>query len=96
MWLQFWGGLNVLSPIDILKMEHIFQMGYKEGDKVYTCLLQIERENMIQLMSLGSSFLVYLKIYFLIWYEITTYSKYILKYTFKIFSKWIIGHTIYI
>ncbi len=32
-------GLNVFSPIDILKMEQTFQMGYREGDKVYICLL---------------------------------------------------------
>jgi len=54
-------GLSVLSPIDILKMEQTFQMGYREGDNVYTFLLEIERENMIQLMSLGISFLIYLK-----------------------------------
>jgi hypothetical protein len=41
------GGFSVLSPIDILKMEQTFQMGYREGDKVCTCLLEIERENMI-------------------------------------------------
>jgi hypothetical protein len=51
----------VFSPIDILKMEQTFQMGYKEGDKVYTCLLEVERENMIQLMCLESSFFIYLK-----------------------------------
>jgi hypothetical protein len=55
------GGLSVLSPIDILKMEQTFQMGYREGDKVYTCLLEIERESMIQLMSLESLFLIYPK-----------------------------------
>jgi hypothetical protein len=58
---KIWGGLSVLSPIDILKMEQTFQIGYKEGDKVYTCLLEIERGNMIQLMSSGNSFFIYLK-----------------------------------
>ncbi len=65
MWLQFGGGggggESVLSPINILKMEQTFQMGYREGDNVYTFLLEIESENMIQLMSLGISFLIYLK-----------------------------------
>jgi hypothetical protein len=65
VWLQFGGGggggESVLSPINILKMEQTFQMGYREGDNVYTFLLEIESENMIQLMSLGISFLIYLK-----------------------------------
>jgi len=42
-------------------MEQTFQMGYREGDTVYNFLLEIERENMIQLMSLGISFFIYLK-----------------------------------